>query len=215
MHWGSIQIAGLAVGLITANFSPQMNKSAYVIREAREYDQQITPPSLTVHDSIPSDEEISETGLLKQVDDAGYPMVTLTIELPRQHLTESFTINLDDIKTIQPSTLTGLIGSQISFRYTSEVTNAVLDIQVDDTSLLDVDPRIITAKTRQVVGVLGADEITTGDEPGLLLITAANGDVTEFPFYITSELLEVNGTTVTVFYEERTINIIKAITATK
>ncbi|MEZ0486959.1 hypothetical protein [Fibrella aquatica] len=192
-----------------------MNKSAYVIREAREYDQQITPPSLTVHDSIPNDEEISETGLLKQVDDAGYPMVTLTIELPRQHLTESFTINLDDIKTIQPSTLTGLIGSQITFRYTSEVTNAVLDIQVDDTSLLDVDPRIITAKTRQVVGVLGADEITTGDEPGLLLITAADGDVTEFPFYITSELLEVNGTTVTVFYEERTINIIKAITATK
>ncbi|MBO0952824.1 hypothetical protein [Fibrella forsythiae] len=173
------------------------------------------PTPLVIHDTIPGNEEISETGVLKQVDDAGYPMVTLTIEWPKQKRTEQFILNLEDIRTVPLATLSGLVGQSVSFRYTTEQTNALLDIEVGGRFLLDADAGVITNETSKVTGVLGADEITTGDVPGLLMITATDGEITEFPFFITSELLEVNGSVVTAFYEERTTNTITAITITK
>lgn len=164
-----------------------------------------------VTDSIP-DTEFTATGLLKTVEDDDYPLVTLTIDLPAKQTTQQFTINLDNTTTIRLTTLMELIGKSVSFHYTTEEINALLNIEVDGKFLLDADPGVVTNNTSRVSGKLGADELTTGDASGLLTITAPDGDVTEFPFFITSELLEVNGTTVTAFYEERTINTITEIT---
>lgn len=177
--------------------------------------QQLTPTSRFAADTIPSDGELSETGILKQVDNTNYPIVILTIELPENKLTDQFTINLEDVTTVQKNTLTQLIGKTISFRYTTEQTNALLEIEVGGRFLLDADIDVLKSTTSKVTGEFGADEVTTGDIPGLITITAADGEVTEFPFFVTSELLEVNGTTVTAFYEERTQNTIKAISAAK
>jgi hypothetical protein len=164
-----------------------------------------------VADSLPVD-ELSGTGLLKEIEDDGYPFAILTIVSPQKQGTQEFTVNLEEVANGQLATLSALIGKTVSFRYTTESINALLDIEVDGRFLLDADARAFTTLTNKVTGKLGADEITTGDVPGLLTITASDGEVTEFPYFITSELLEVNGTVVTAFYEERTINTIKAIT---
>lgn len=150
--------------------------------------------------------------MLTAVDDADYPFVTLTIAVAKQPLADQFTINLDEVPNVSLAMLSGLVGKSISFRYTTELVNALLQLEVDGKMLLDADPGVITTNTSKVSGKLGADELSTGDVPGLLTITAPDGEVTEFPFFITSDLLEVNGTTVTAFYQERTRNTIKAIT---
>ncbi len=169
---------------------------------------------LIAPDSIP-DSEFAGTGLLKAVEDDGYPFVTLTIAVPAKKTTDQFTLNLEKITTLKLATLMGLMGKPISFHYTTEQVNDLLDIEVGGAFLLDGDPDVLKKTSSKVTGQLGADEITTGDVPGVLTITTPDGDVTEFPFFITSELLEVNGTTVTAFYEERTINTITEITVPK
>jgi hypothetical protein len=48
---------------------------------------------------IPSEaQEIPEMGLLLQVEDAGYPFATLTIEFPERNFTEYFTINMESVE---------------------------------------------------------------------------------------------------------------------
>jgi hypothetical protein len=166
---------------------------------------------LVAADTIP-DSEQTGTGVLKAVDDEDYPFVTLTIAVPGKKTAEEFTINLDKMTTVKLATLTGLIGKRMSFHYTTEQVNELLDIEVGGKFLLDSDPDLLKKTTNKVTGQLGASEVSSGDIPGVLTITASDGEITEFPFFITSELLEVNGTTVTAFYEERTINTITEIT---
>ncbi|WP_375445132.1 hypothetical protein [uncultured Fibrella sp.] len=184
-------------------------------RQGRGIGQQPAPIARFAADTIPADEEISGTGILKQVNDTDFPIVILTIELPENKLTDQFTINLEDVTTVQKNTLTQLVGKTISFLYVTEQTNALLEIEVGGRFLLDADINVLKGTTSKVTGELGADEVTTGDVPGLITITAADGEVTEFPFFVTSELLEVNGTTVTAFYEERTRNTVKAVSLAK
>ncbi len=201
------QTVTLFISLVTGSFLSTINPSESAATATKQTGTWL--PVAT--DSIPAD-EFADTGLLKEVEDEGYPFVTLTVDFPAKKVTKQFTLNLDDITTVKLATLPELIGKTISFRYTTEQINALLNIEVGGTFLLDTDPGVVTNTTSKVSGIFGADEITTGDEPGLLIITAPDGEVTEFPFFITSELLEVNGTTVTAIYEERTINTITAIT---
>ncbi|MEZ0540411.1 hypothetical protein [Fibrella arboris] len=206
-----LPILGLAIspGNATVGLQPA---TAACTRQSAMVIHQPASPSFAGSDTIPGDDEISETGILKQVDGANYPIAILTIDFPTRSLTEQFAIDLEAVRTVRLSALAALVGKTISFRYTTEQTNALLDLEVGGRFLLDADAGVVTNETSKVTGVLGADELTTGDVPGLLTITAPDGEVTEFPFIITSELLEVNGTTVTAFYEERTINTIRAIT---
>lgn len=196
----------LFVSLATSCFLSTTNPVRLATTAAKQTDLR-----LVATDSLP-DSEFAATGLLKAVEDDGYPFVTLTIAVPAKKTADEFTVNLDKVTTVKSATLTGLIGKAISFHYTTEQVNELLDIEVGGAFLLDGDPGVLKKTTSKITGKLGADEITTGDVPGVLTITTPDGDVTEFPFFITSELLEVNGTTVTAFYEERTINTITAIT---
>ena len=196
----------LFISLLTSDFLTTINPSRLADTAAKQTGTWL----LAATDSIP-DSEFTATGLLKDIEDEGYPLVTLTIAFPAKQTTEQFTINLDRITTIKPTALAGLIGKTISFHYTTEEINALLDIEVGGAFLLDGDPDLLKKTTSKVTGQFGADEISSGDVPGLLTITAPDGEITEFPFFITSELLEVNGTTVTAFYEVRTINTITEI----
>jgi len=168
----------------------------------------------TENKTINSD-ELSATGLLRQVQDTDYPYCTLHIDLAGRPMPGQFVINLNELPAIRLGTLTSLIGKPVSFRYTSKRSHILLDIQINGRSLLNTAPAMVTASANKVTGVLGVDELTTGDEPDRLLITAPNGTITEFRYYISSDLLEVNGTTVDAFYETRTIHTIKGLQPAK
>ena len=167
-------------------------------------------------DSFPDGEIINERGLLKEIEDSGYPFYSLVIEFPERKFEQSFILNIEEIQSLNPEKLMKLKNKYVNFSYTSEVSNSLLDIQVKGRSIFDTDVIALNDETNKVTGILGgAEEVTSGDLPGKVTITNKKGDVYVFSFYITDGMVLQNGKTVTAFYEERTINEIKSLNQIK
>lgn len=173
---------------------------------------QPTSASPSANLSPPTNQTLSETGLLKQVEDSGYPYATLTIEFPERKFSESFTINLEGVKGVTMGDLSTWVNRYVSFTYTSELTNALLDIRHHDQSLLGDDAPTLDADTRQIEGTLrGANEQTAGDEPSTIRIVSAENTTKTFDYFITKEMVAANDSVVVGYYEERTSNTIKSL----
>jgi hypothetical protein len=170
-----------------------------------------TPPATPSVEPV-SDDEINERGLLKAVDDSGYPFATLTIEFPERKFSEQFTINLGNVKNVTMNELSEGIGHYVAFAYTSEISNALLDIQLDGESLLGDDAPTLQADTKQIMGKLkGANRETTGDEPGKISITTDDNTTETFYYFVTKQMVAANGKIVIGYFEERTQNTIKSM----
>jgi hypothetical protein len=162
--------------------------------------------------SFPNGELIHERGLLKNAEDSGYPIVTITIEFPDRNFEEMFILNLEEVKNINQEKLSSAVGKYVDFGYTSDLKKSLLDIQVKSKSIFDTDVIAIGDDAKMVKGILkGADEVTGGDLPGIVTITNKSNEVLEFEFFITEEMVRLNGKMVTAFYEERTVNQIVEI----
>lgn len=162
-------------------------------------------------EDAPDDGEIQEFGLLKEVEDAGYPFAVLTIEFPERKFSESFTLNLEEVKSVDLNKIREWTGQYVSFRYTSELENALLDVQQDGKSIVDPGGAIDVSKAKKIEGTLkGATEETPGDLPGTISIVTPDGEQ-KFSFFITKELVDANEKAVVGFYDERTKNTIKSI----
>ncbi len=173
-------------------------------------------PSNLQADSFPVGKIINERGLLKEIEDSGYPFFNLVIEFPERKFEESFNLNMEEVKGLNSGNLMKLKNKYVNFSYASDVRNSLLDIQVKGNSIFDTDAIPLKDETNKVTGILGgAEEITSGDLPGSVTITNKKGDVFEFNFYITESMVLQNGKTVTAFFEERTINEIKSLTQIK
>jgi hypothetical protein len=148
-----------------------------------------------------------EKGLLKSIEDGGYPFVSMTIEFPEKKLEESFTLNLEETKGIDQAGLYKSKGKYLDFSYTSQIMNALLDLKYKNKTILDGEAGPQKAVLKQVTGVLsGADQETLGDLPGTLSITTKENQKLDFDFFITSGIVKYNGKIITAFYEERTNN---------
>ncbi len=157
-------------------------------------------------------QKIKEFGLLKNVEDSGYPFFTLTIEFPERRFTEYFSINVEEVKSVNAKTLSAAVGKYVSFEYNSTITNALLDLRLAGNSLLNEGEIGVSAEAKTVTGILSnAAEATTGDTPGELYIVTEEEITYKFPFFITPQIVTANGKTVVGFYEERTSNLITAL----
>lgn len=157
------------------------------------------------------DDAINERGLLKSVEDSGYPMATLTIEFPERNFTEHFIINLEAVKGVTMNNLNKWVGKYVAFSYTSDFANTLMDLRVNGKSIFNDNPIEITAETKKITGILkGAKAETSGDLPDKISIVSKDNNLT-FDFFITKEVVNVNGKKVTGFYEERVENTIKSI----
>jgi hypothetical protein len=155
---------------------------------------------------------IREQGLLQAVEDGGYPFVTLTIEFPERGFTEYFGLNLEELKTVNSQKLSSWVGRYVSFEYTSELYNALLDIRRGGKSILDADGFEPTPDTKKIAGTLsGAEEVTTGDLPGMIFIATEEEYFETFSFFVTEKMVDANGSQVVGFYEERAQNNIVSI----
>lgn len=188
--------------------------SALMACAAKDKQSTQTTDTASVVQAEPSgvaDDILKEKGLLKEVEDSGYPFATLTIEFPERKMTEYFTVNLEETKDADINTLRKWVGRYVSFGYTSEPSSALLDVQVNGKSIVSDEKLDLEPELKQIKGVLsGADEETPGDLPGKVTITAKNMSIT-FEFFVTKNMVPFNGKTVVGFYEERTENIIKSI----
>ncbi|MEY4047455.1 MAG: hypothetical protein RL284_1006, partial [Bacteroidota bacterium] len=159
---------------------------------------------------------LREFGLLKSADDSGYPFYTVEIEFPERKFSEVFTLNLEEIPDVDPGILAGWVGKYVSFEYTSEMINALLDVRQNGKSLLGVKPSELPKGLKKISGTLsGATNVTEGDLPSLLRIHDPEDQSLEFEFFITPELVEAEGTLVVGFYDQRTNNRITTIKPAK
>ena len=61
-----------------------------------------------------TDEALHETGLIKAVEDGVYPIHSVTIELPKAHLTQTFSLNVE-AADINQAALGKAVGQHVSF----------------------------------------------------------------------------------------------------
>lgn len=170
----------------------------------------------TEKQEINQGDALREFGLLKSADDSGYPFYTVEIEFPERKFSEVFTLNLEEIPDVDPGILAGWVGKYVSFEYTSEVINALLDVRQNGKSLLGVKPSELPKGLKKISGTLsGATNVTEGDLPSLLRIHDPEDQSLEFEFFITPELVEAEGTLVVGFYDQRTNNRITTIKMAK
>ncbi len=156
-------------------------------------------------------QSIQERGLLQAVDDGGYPFFSLTIDFPERGFTEYFNINLAEVTTVNSQKLSSWVRRYVSFEYTSDIYNALMDIRRGGKSILgtDFEPG---PDTKKITGTLsGAEEVTSGDLPGMVFIATEEEYFETFSFFVTDKMVDANGSQVTGYYEERTNNNIVSI----
>ena len=161
----------------------------------------------------PSNEFKKGLGQLKNVEDGGYPFVTVTIELAEGG-SGIYTINLEELKTVNAKTLSDWIGKEVSFNYQTTLDNALLDLKQNGKSLFG-DEQELPADIKKISGILkGAKTVTEGDVPDEISITDKNNNAKVFDFFITESMVAANGKNVVGYYEERLHSVITSIQVT-
>ena len=187
-----------------------------ILNSCSGQEKQKQQPASTEKQEINEGDALREFGLLKSADDSGYPFYTVEIEFPERKFSEVFTLNLEEIPDVDPGILAGWVGQYVSFEYTSEVINALLDVKQNGKSLLGIKPSELPKGLKKISGTLsGATNVTEGDLPSLLRIHDPEDQSLEFEFFITPELVEAEGTLVVGFYDQRTNNRITTIKPAK
>ncbi len=158
------------------------------------------------------DGEITERGLVREVEDSGYPFAMVTIEFPERKFTEYFTINMEEVENASLDVISHYVGKYVIFNYTSTLSHPLLDLQMDGKSLLGIDANDIDPSWKIIEGEFdGASEETAGDLPGEISIWSDDGENLYFEFYVTTEMVAANGKRVKGYYDIRTKNEIKSI----
>ena len=198
----------LSVFLLSISFT--------ILNSCSGQEKQTQQPASTEKQEINEGDALREFGLLKSADDSGYPFYTVEIEFPERKFSEVFTLNLEEIPDVDPGILAGWVGKYVSFEYTSEVINALLDVKQNGKSLLGIKPSELPKGLKKISGTLsGATNVTEGDLPSLLRIHDPEDQSLEFEFFITPELVEAEGTLVVGFYDQRVDNRITTIKMAK
>jgi len=193
-----------------------LNLGVVLLTACNGQEKQTQQPSSPQQEELMAEEALKEFGLLKSAEDSGYPFFTVEIEFPERKFSEIFTINLAELPDVDPGLLTGWVGKYVSFEYTSEIVNALLDIRQNGKSLLGVNPSELPKGIKKISGTLsGAANVTEGDLPSVLRIHDPEDQSIEFEFFITPELVEADGTLVVGYYDQRTNNRITAISPAK
>ena len=179
-------------------------------------EKQTQQPAPTEKQEINEGVALKEFGLLKSADDSGYPFYTVEIEFPERKFSKLFILNIADLPELDPGILTEWEGKYVSFEYTSEIINALLDVRQNGKSLLGMKPSELPKGLKKISGILsGTTNVTEGDLPSLLRIHDPEDQSLEFEFFITPELVEAEGTLVVGFYDQRVDNRITTIKMTK
>lgn len=136
--------------------------------------------------------EVAVTGAVSRIEDGGYPMATVTVERDGQ-APLSLTINQEDVD----------LGGKAASDFQGKVTAVIYSTapQNDLKSIAAARPNA-PAAAGAVTGVLsGAEAVSAGDLPDTLVVTDAAGKAVEFPYFITPEIVALNGKQVTAVYE--------------
>lgn len=156
------------------------------------------------------------TGVLQTVEDIGYPMAFVKIDFPDMKTTEEYILNMSEIPNLDINVLNKWKGKYVKFDYYATTVNALLDVRQNGKSIFPEGNQALGSDVKKIAGVLsGAAEESQGDLPGTVFITDKQHKELAFDYYVTPELVRVNGKNVVGYYEERMQYIITKIKPTK
>jgi hypothetical protein len=149
-----------------------------------------------------------------QVEDGGYPQFTVTVQ-PDSGDPVSLYLNAEgdaDLGSEEPGSFSG---KTVIAYYTTNEDLHLLDMNsATGAAVLPIGPPP-SAEDRTITGTLsGADAPTSSDLPDIITITDAQGVARQFEYYVTPELVAVNGQQVTARYragERREVTLLRAV----
>jgi hypothetical protein len=146
-----------------------------------------------------ADDELREYGIITEINDCAYPIYSIAVEFPERKMVEQFSLNIEAIDLDVPQ-LNALLNKYVTIYFTADLEANLLDLQLKGKSILGEEV-VKVAKQKSVTGLLsGAESDTQSYLPDLFTIKDATGNVTQFSYFITSEMTKGNGKEVTAFY---------------
>ena len=148
-----------------------------------------------------ADDEIREYGLVKEVEDTGYPMFAVDMEFPERNMTASFSLNIE-AGGFDHDAVYNMKGKYVTIYYTSDMEPSLADMQVKGKSVFGkYAPENIDPEWQKITGTLSnADEPSQGDLPGTVTVTGKDGNQVNFKYYVDDAMVAANGKEVTAYY---------------
>ncbi|MCB0696286.1 MAG: hypothetical protein KDC07_02910 [Chitinophagaceae bacterium] len=149
----------------------------------------------------PYDDEIHEYGMVKEVEDMGYPIFAVDMEFPERQMEASFNLNIEQ-GGIDHDAVYNMKGKYVTFYYTVNDEPDLADMQVNGKSLFgQYAPEKIDPDWKKITGTLsGANEPTPGDLPGKVTVTAKDGNAVTFRYFVDVAMVTANGKEVNAYY---------------
>ena len=163
----------------------------------------------------PTDDEIRELGLIKAIEDTGYPMFYIDVEFPERNMTISFNFNVEE-NPLNVEQVMAMKDKYATIYYITEDALQLADVLYQDKTVLGEYGLDDFDGFDKANGTLsGADEPTPGDLPGTITVTTNDGQVLSFEYFVTDEMVAVNKKEVTVYYYEQGMNKITYLKASE
>lgn len=158
---------------------------------------------LGFHEREPNDDEIREYGLITDLEDAAYPLFTVTVSFPERKMENQF--YLDESKAeLNPPNSGDFINKYATLYYVIETSSDLMDIQLNGESLLGQYAPEVDSEWFETEGFIrNATAPTTSDLPGELILELGIDKFMSFGYYLTEEIVAANNKKVKVFYQER------------
>lgn len=198
-------LAAIALGLVLACTS----KTSENTNEATTDEPTMTSETADEPEGFvsrePNDDELNEFGVIAELEEAGYPLYTVTISFPERGMSSGFSLNVesatlsDEISKFQ--------GQFATIYYESEESTEVLDIILNDQSLLGEYAPEDHEGLERFEGTLKGATSESGDLPGTLQIEGEE-ETLVFEYFVDTATIAANDQQVVVYYYKRYVDII-------
>ena len=150
-----------------------------------------------------SDDEL-ESGIIKEAEEIGYSIVSITIKFPQRNWEESFNLNVEELKGVSQKEILNGIGKPVAIAYKKEMHAALMDLQSEGKSIFTITTSANERQLKKITGILsGVKNSNSSDLPGTITITSGGNEKISFSYFITPEIVRYNGKKLTALYADR------------
>ena len=167
-----------------------------------------TPPAAPAPEMrAPAAGETRVDGLVTQIEAGAYPQYTVTIQ-PEGGEAVPLYLNVEGGADLNSQELRSFDTLNVTAYYTTTDDPLLISLQsATGASILAPDGVVATDGLSSITGVLsGADAVTDSDLPDVISVTDAQGAAINFEYYVTPDIVAVNGQQVTARYRPNVRN---------
>lgn len=155
----------------------------------------------------PAAGETRVDGVVTQIEAGAYPQYTVTIQ-PEGGEAVPLYLNVEGGADLNSQELRSFDTLNVTAYYTTTDDPLLISLQsATGASILAPDGAVATDGLSSITGVLsGADAVTDSDLPDVISVTDAQGAAINFEYYVTPDIVAVNGQQVTARYRPNVRN---------